>query len=606
MLASSLTSRPMSPALSPVHRSSIPIPSRFLQSYKGEQAPMTPVNRITLPVPENTEQSITSPTDTLEVTAPVKPVLNDTTLELALVSDTEELDSPLDEKADAEYITGGGVKVKQLSHTPPFKGPQLRISPEAEKIIMGDEGEPSTEKKKLLAHGYRRSESRREFRMSTDSLFGSFGAKRDRNPRSRSSLGNASTPEPALSEKFEVLSKANSTDSNVKASAPPENDSACIRSLGMDANTLHASKTSNNPFFNKIMSKSSSFIIKDKPREPKYGNGDSSCEKVLSRTEHIRNELPLTGSVSKASPSATKKPEISAPKLKRTPDRLEIRKHPHILKRESPGSSRLHNDSSHRIPDRPGLRYLNDHSYQSKARATRTGAMPPIAPQGRIHTQDPSNKDRASHSRHSHVHIPATNFQESVKPKASGTKGVLQNFRGLFTKNKPEQLKEIPPSDVPTGNHKERLSRKSKASLNGGRSITRSPVRYYQAVFGTDREVQASQELHDAKNTPSTNISPTQVAPAFANTRNVSGLAIEVLDSARAEPDTQKKEQLVKLGRILIEAVNNSNDAEKAMITAIQAAKQAEISCALAKENALQIGQVAREWLGGNANGIST
>lgn len=41
------------------------------------------------------------------------------------------------------------------------------------------------------------------------------------------------------------------------------------------------------------------------------------------------------------------------------------------------------------------------------------------------------------------------------------------------------------------------------------------------------------------------------------------------------------------------------------MITAIQAAKQAEVACALAKENAMRIGQLAREWLGANIDETS-
>lgn len=36
------------------------------------------------------------------------------------------------------------------------------------------------------------------------------------------------------------------------------------------------------------------------------------------------------------------------------------------------------------------------------------------------------------------------------------------------------------------------------------------------------------------------------------------------------------------------------------MISAIQAAKQAEVSCALAKENAMRVGHFARELLGPN------
>lgn len=42
--------------------------------------------------------------------------------------------------------------------------------------------------------------------------------------------------------------------------------------------------------------------------------------------------------------------------------------------------------------------------------------------------------------------------------------------------------------------------------------------------------------------------------------------------------------------------MNNSHDAEKAMLTAIQAAKEAEVACAMAKENAMKMSQVACDW----------
>ncbi|EER38126.1 conserved hypothetical protein [Histoplasma capsulatum H143] len=51
------------------------------------------------------------------------------------------------------------------------------------------------------------------------------------------------------------------------------------------------------------------------------------------------------------------------------------------------------------------------------------------------------------------------------------------------------------------------------------------------------------------------------------------------------------------LGKILVEVVNHANDAESAMLAALQAAKQAEIACALAKENALRLARVAQDWI---------
>lgn len=44
-------------------------------------------------------------------------------------------------------------------------------------------------------------------------------------------------------------------------------------------------------------------------------------------------------------------------------------------------------------------------------------------------------------------------------------------------------------------------------------------------------------------------------------------------------------------------AVNHAHEAEKAMLVATQAAKQAELSCSLAQEKAMEISEIARQTL---------
>ncbi|WEW54717.1 hypothetical protein PRK78_000140 [Emydomyces testavorans] len=601
---SGLANRPISPAFSPSHRSSIPLPSRLLHTHKHKQPPMTPINRNTAIVSGNLEQSIASTAD-----HPKQPEADEFTHEelsfdIDIATDSEESDYHFEGTMDAESITEGGVRVKQLSHLSPSTGPQLRISPEAERVIMGGDEELTSERAKLPAQGRWRLDARREFRISTDSLFGGFGAKRDWRTRPTSSMDAISTQESTVETRIQkTIPKVKSADLNIHSHSPSGNSTENKNPPGNNSNITPTGRTSNNPFFNRVISKSSTFIVKNENRnkEPKSVKNNSPCvEKLGQDIASSPAELPKEANARKASPKPIKKFEISPSNSKQTPERSEIGKRPYAMRRGSPRNARPHRVPTHRSPDKMVRQQSSDLGYQSKSKVTR--AMPmsaAVQDNNRIH--DVVGGDGTPHGRHSHGHAHGIASQGSAKPKSSGTKGVLSNFRGLFTKHKAESLKENP---IHTPSHQnERISRKSRVSLKGERSITRSPVRYYQAIFGTDREVQASQELRNHGATASGNPSVTQVAPAFADTRNVSGLAMEVLDSARAEPDAGKKEQLVRLGSYLIEALNHSNDAEKAMITAIQAAKQAEISCALAKENALRIGQVARGWLGDTNSG---
>lgn len=542
--------RPMSPALSSAQRSSIPIPSRFRHTHKAGHAPTTPVKQDLIPMTPDNQEKVSAPAagnpKQPEVT---KSQANDgPSRVMGFAQDTDESDSRPDDQPNSEYTTETGIRVKQLSHMSPSGGPQLRISSEADKIIMGRIDARPSGKEANSAQGRWRLDDNRDVRVSADSLFGSVGAKRDYKPQSRASLGNMSTPEPMAEQSAsKQISKMKSADLSFNSPSPSNSAIGAKKLLEKDVNMPPMPKTSNNPFFNKIMTKSSSFIAKYGQEE--QNDGDKEPERVQKQTEGPTaplNETTNGVNTGDTSSKNTKKMEIPPPKAKRVPERLDITKRQTGMRRGSPRTNRPQRVSSYRSPDRSAYRIAADHAQQSKSKIARP--MPTLvgtqatASYGSEVDGKPSN----TQSPRPPVYSVATP-QELTKPKTLGTKGVLSNFRGLFSKHKPDSVKET--SIATPAHHNERLSRKSKASLNGNRASNRSPVRYYQAIFGTDREIQASQESQNRNASSSTDPAASQYAPAFADTRNVSALAMEVLNSVHAEEDDARKEKLVKVSK---------------------------------------------------------
>ena len=74
---------------------------------------------------------------------------------------------------------------------------------------------------------------------------------------------------------------------------------------------------------------------------------------------------------------------------------------------------------------------------------------------------------------------------------------------------------------------------------------------------------------------------------------SVSGF--ERRDNALVPREFQKRFQNLIVGRVIIGC--SANIVEIAMLRAVQAAKEAEISCALAKQTVIKMGQVAQEWI---------
>ena len=98
---------------------------------------------------------------------------------------------------------------------------------------------------------------------------------------------------------------------------------------------------------------------------------------------------------------------------------------------------------------------------------------------------------------------------------------------------------------------------------------------------------------------PTTPATPSLVSPLAAEASTSTHLAMELLDLSRKERSSPKKENLLQLGSILVEGITQARNAEKAMEEAKQAARRAEIAHALCKKSLKEVTMCVKAWRDG-------
>ncbi|KAI9806469.1 MAG: hypothetical protein M1833_003656 [Piccolia ochrophora] len=73
-------------------------------------------------------------------------------------------------------------------------------------------------------------------------------------------------------------------------------------------------------------------------------------------------------------------------------------------------------------------------------------------------------------------------------------------------------------------------------------------------------------------------------------------LAMQILDSARNEANSPRKQQLLELGKVMVDAITNARDAERAMEQAKIAAGKAEMAFAMTAKAVVDITQFVSQW----------
>ena len=181
---------------------------------------------------------------------------------------------------------------------------------------------------------------------------------------------------------------------------------------------------------------------------------------------------------------------------------------------------------------------------------------------------DPTNRDsitkRDSAARDSH------------KSQNSMSKGVLSNFRGLFHKRSSNE--SLKPN---------KKSSKSKISIDANGSpfppISEVHPIHRPTVASAARARTTTPTANNLPSTPATTPSFTSPQPTEVSTSTT--LAMQLLEAARNEDSSPKKEQLLKLGQFMVHAITQARDAEKAMEEAKQASRKAEVASALCKRS---------------------
>ncbi|MCJ1380621.1 hypothetical protein MMC17_003729 [Xylographa soralifera] len=179
--------------------------------------------------------------------------------------------------------------------------------------------------------------------------------------------------------------------------------------------------------------------------------------------------------------------------------------------------------------------------------------------------------------------------QESMISKASTSKGVFFNVRGFFHKRASD--KNL------IGSSSKKIARISKASINS----KGSPFLPVSDAQRLDRPTVSSENRNASKGNRSQSMNmmldtPVLESPRKSELSNNTALAMEILETARHEPSSPKKERLLELGKIMVNALTQARDAEKAMEEAKQAARKAEISYMLCTKSVSEIARSVHDW----------
>ena len=170
----------------------------------------------------------------------------------------------------------------------------------------------------------------------------------------------------------------------------------------------------------------------------------------------------------------------------------------------------------------------------------------------------------------------------SNKSQGSISKGMLSNFRGLFHKRSGD-------------NGVKHEKAKHHITKNGSPFPPMSEIHpiHRPTLASTSRSKRPAMRL-DIPNQPP--LTPAYQSPRPSELATTTTLAMEILDLARLENSSPKRERYFELGKVMVEAVTQVRDAEKAMMEATQAARKAEVSYLLCAQSVSDIAKKVQEW----------
>lgn len=182
--------------------------------------------------------------------------------------------------------------------------------------------------------------------------------------------------------------------------------------------------------------------------------------------------------------------------------------------------------------------------------------------------------------------------RNSNKSQVSTSRGMLSNIRGLFHKRPsehgPSPIKSNGKGKQATCIAPNRSPFLPISDIHPIHRPTLAPANRSALLKG-----RRNLALDSAIISPGT---PSFASPLPSEISTTTTLAMQLLESARTERSSPRKERALELGSILVEAITQARDAEKAMEEAKQAARRAEVSHALCKKSVGDIAKKVLEW----------
>lgn len=181
--------------------------------------------------------------------------------------------------------------------------------------------------------------------------------------------------------------------------------------------------------------------------------------------------------------------------------------------------------------------------------------------------------------------------RESTKSQTSMSKGLMSNFRGLFHKRTSDST-EAPARSTKKG------GKRPTVTAHGSPFPSMSNIHpvHRPTQASMNRTSATSQRLNASGATLASPGTPGFTSPIPSEISTTTTMAMQILESARKESSSPKKERLLELGKLMVDTITQARDAEKAMEEARHAARKAEVAHALCKKSVSDVANLVKDW----------
>ena len=482
--------------------------------------------------------------------------------------------------------------MKRLSNKAPAFGPSLKISRSAERLIMG----PDSDKENI---GIGKSDTK-----SSTPKGAILGSLRNSRTRPLSSQGVLQSSPHRMSTMIDQRSKkAKSVD--LTLALPIQSDAKSTPSRQSTTTSTQAS--SNDPFFDAREEISTSTQTTPKPLKQNLQISPiDEATWISPLSPRIAEHHIGPSQAADASPfekgDLAEESQALLPANQKTSSEVEITETTKSVDQPKHLNGHLKQSKTTPVPGKVSRPDLPSHpprsssraapNYNSKASPVGMRAAAQTPPKDFIRRQNNLGFQSGLGSSQLDLNKVRNNrdsvARESSKSHTSVSRTVLSNFRGLFHKRS---------SDTPELRKGTQSKGKNKTS---NVDATGSPIPS-SLIHPAYRADSSTPRNHTATPNPTGNpkintTTPSLVSPAPTEVSSTTTLAMRILDSARTERSPARREQLLELGKIMVDAITHARDAEKAMEEAKQAARKAELASAKCQGTLKDVTRIVEGW----------